>query len=92
MAAASRWPAQRANDWVRIDVWDRGPGIPADSLERVFEEFTRLQPDVRDGAGLGLAISRRLARALGGELTVESAPGQGARFILWLPTATALAA
>lgn len=92
VAAGSRWPAQRATDWVRIDVWDRGPGIPADSLERVFDEFTRLQPGGKEGAGLGLAISRRLARALGGELTVESTPEQGSRFILWLPAATALAA
>ncbi len=90
--AGPRWPAQRVNDWVRIDVWDRGPGIPADSLERVFDEFTRLQPDGKDGAGLGLAISRRLARALGGDLTVESIPGEGATFILWLPAATALVA
>ncbi len=92
VARGSRWPAQRTNDWVRIDVWDRGPGIPADARERVFDEFTRLQPDRRGGAGLGLAISRRLARALGGELTVESEPGVGSRFTLWLPASTARAA
>lgn len=92
IGAEARWPRGRAADWLRVEVWDHGPGIPPDSLEEVFDEFTRLGPESRDGAGLGLAISRRLARALGGDLTVESEPGAGARFVLWLPDGIAAAA
>ncbi|HEX6088335.1 MAG TPA: HAMP domain-containing sensor histidine kinase [Thermoanaerobaculia bacterium] len=68
----------------RLRVQDSGIGIPAEQLQRVFEPFVQLVPDQR-GVGLGLAISRELARAMGGELTAESAPGAGAAFILELP-------
>jgi K+-sensing histidine kinase KdpD len=51
----------------------------------VFEKFERLGRSGDGGSGLGLYISRKLARQMGGELTVESAPGQGARFTLELP-------
>lgn len=71
---------------VAVDVWDTGPGIEPDRREEIFHEFTRLHPDSADGAGLGLAISRRIARALGGDLTVADGPDRvGARFTLWLP-------
>lgn len=93
ISPASRWPGGRVADWLKVEVWDRGPGIPLASLDRVFDEFTRLEPDGgQEGSGLGLAISRRIARALGGELTVESRLGEGSRFILWLPAQTAVAA
>jgi signal transduction histidine kinase len=72
-------------EWVAISVEDTGPGIPHDQQERIFEEFSRLRTDGAPGAGLGLAISRRIARLLGGDVTVESAEGVGARFTLWLP-------
>ncbi len=72
-------------DWVTIDVWDTGPGIPPERGQRIFEEFTRLEPARTPGAGLGLAISRRVARAIGGDLTYESQPGEGSTFTLWLP-------
>jgi len=52
---------------------------------RIFDKFERLGRSGDGGSGLGLYISRRLARAMGGELSVESAPGQGARFTLELP-------
>ena len=52
----------------------------------MFDKFERLGRSADGGSGLGLYISRRLARAMGGELTVDSAPGQGARFVLDLPT------
>jgi PAS domain S-box-containing protein len=67
-----------------LRVQDSGIGIPSEHLQRVFEPFVQLEVDPR-GVGLGLAISRELARAMDGELTVESAPGQGATFILALP-------
>lgn len=72
--------------WLAIHVIDSGPGIPQDQAARIFEEFTRLDID-RDkpGAGLGLAIARRISRLLGGDLTVNGAPGEGSDFTLWLP-------
>jgi signal transduction histidine kinase len=66
---------------------DQGKGIAPENQERVFEKFERL--DGGGGAGLGLAIARRLARAMGGEIALESAPGEGARFTLSLPLASA---
>lgn len=69
----------------RAIVADEGPGLSADEQARVFEKFERLGRSGDGGSGLGLYISRRLARAMGGDLTVESAPGKGARFILELP-------
>jgi len=68
-----------------IVVADQGRGIAAENHERIFEKFERLDPLEHGGSGLGLYISRRLARAMGGDITVESAPGQGARFVLTLP-------
>lgn len=64
---------------------DTGVGIPAEERERVFEEFHRAHPGQAQGAGIGLAIARRIARMLGGELTVESEVGCGSTFTLWLP-------
>ncbi len=73
--------------WVRIDVTDTGPGIPADKQAEIFEEFIRLDPATAGGAGLGLPISRRIARVLHGDVTVDSEPGRGSTFTLWLPVA-----
>ncbi len=76
---------------LRIAVWDTGIGIPEDEQARIFEDSYRATAvtgaDGPTGLGLGLAISRDLARAMGGDLTVSSQPGQGARFILSLPLA-----
>jgi signal transduction histidine kinase len=70
----------------RVIVADQGPGLSDVQQARIFEKFERLGRGGEDGgSGLGLYISRRLARAMGGELSVESAPGQGARFVLDLP-------
>ena len=66
-------------------VADDGPGIPFEKQSLVFREFTRFDPDATAGSGIGLAISRRLARALGGEITFTSTPGVGSTFTLWLP-------
>lgn len=77
---------ERAGDRTRAIVGDRGSGLSTEDQARVFEKFERLGRSGDGGSGLGLYISRRLARAMGGDLTVESAPGQGARFILEVPT------
>ncbi|HSJ06303.1 MAG TPA: GAF domain-containing sensor histidine kinase [Longimicrobiales bacterium] len=73
--------------WTRLHVDDNGAGIPAEQLERIFEPFVQVDPELTrsvGGAGLGLAISRELARMMGGDLTVESRLGNGSRFTLWL--------
>lgn len=69
-----------------VTVADEGPGVSAPDQQRIFERFERAQPR-GDGTGLGLAISRRLARSMGGDVTLDSAPGEGARFTLTLPAA-----
>ncbi|MFZ9395921.1 MAG: sensor histidine kinase [Erythrobacter sp.] len=70
---------------VCVSVTDQGPGLPRDQQQRLFGKFERLGRTGDDGTGLGLYISRRLARAMGGDLLVESDAGHGARFILALP-------
>jgi len=79
-------------DTVIISVADTGAGIPPERLEEIFEPFVQLVSGLatrQGGVGLGLAISRDLARAMLGNLTVESTPGVGSRFILSLPRARA---
>ena len=68
-----------------VIVSDEGPGIAPADQQRIFERFERANAD-EGGTGLGLAISRRLARAMGGDISLESAPELGARFILTLPS------
>ena len=77
--------------WVRVVVEDTGIGIPADRLASIFDPFVQVEGGrtrQKDGTGLGLTISRRLARLMGGDLTVRSEAGRGSRFALWLPEAT----
>jgi signal transduction histidine kinase len=69
-----------------ITVSDEGPGVPAADQQRIFERFERAH-EKESGTGLGLAISRRLARSMGGDVTLDSEPGEGARFTLTLPAA-----
>jgi signal transduction histidine kinase len=82
--------AQPEDGVVRIVVADTGRGIPAEKLEAVFDPFVQvdrrgtLAEVSQQGVGLGLAISRELARAMGGELTAESTVGAGSTFILSL--------
>ena len=79
-------PVPRPGRWVAVRVSDTGPGIPPPMREVIFDEFARLaeHADVK-GHGLGLAISRRIARLLGGELVVADDDGPGATFVLWMP-------
>jgi signal transduction histidine kinase len=75
----------RRGRWVGVAVADTGPGIPRDRQAEVFREFGRLSPSSARGHGLGLAISQRIAAALGGAITIDSETGQGSTFTLWLP-------
>jgi signal transduction histidine kinase len=69
-----------------IHVADTGPGIPPDKREEIFGEFSRLPADEgKPGSGLGLSIARRIARLLGGDITVSARKGGGSRFTIWLP-------
>ena len=73
---------------------DTGIGIARADLGRIFDEFEQVRPGGRGdsiarGTGLGLAVSRKLARVLGGDVTVESRLGSGSRFTLTLPVKTA---
>jgi len=75
-------------DQVSVAVTDRGPGIAPEAQERIFERFERLEETRKQtGTGLGLYITRRLARAMGGDVTVSSVPGAGSTFLLRLPLA-----
>ena len=78
---------RREGDSIVIAVADEGDGIPAGDLDRVFEPGVRLT-DARPGSGLGLAVVRAVAREHGGEVDVESSPGQGATFRLVLSGAS----
>jgi signal transduction histidine kinase len=74
-----------------IEVRDTGVGIPPDRIDEVFEDFSQLHRkpgEQRQGFGLGLAIARRIARAFGGELEVESAVGEGSTFTVRVPMIT----
>lgn len=77
--------------WVTVSVRDDGIGVPPDQLETIFAPFVQGEGGHTrrsDGTGLGLTISRRLARLMHGDVTVKSTEGQGSTFTLWLPTPT----
>jgi signal transduction histidine kinase len=75
---------------VVVCVSDTGCGLPADKLEAIFEPFVQVRADLtrlHEGAGLGLAISRDLARGMAGDITVTSTVGEGSEFVVTLPRA-----
>jgi signal transduction histidine kinase len=74
-----------SGDTVRILVDDDGPGIPAESRERIFEPFVRLERTKVAGAGIGLSVVRDLVVAHGGTVSVDGSPLGGARFLVTLP-------
>lgn len=76
--------------WIALQVADSGIGIAEKDQQRIFDEFEQVDPgsradSVRRGTGLGLTITRRLARLLEGDITVESTVGRGSTFTCWLP-------
>jgi len=77
--------AEYTNDHLLISVSDRGPGIPIEATERLFEKFYRGDNRKTGGLGLGLSIARGLIEAHGGRLTAENRDGGGARFTIRLP-------
>ena len=83
-------PGGETGRWTRITVADNGVGIPVEQRADIFEAFVqgdRGYTRKHGGAGLGLAISLRLARSMGGDITVSSEVGEGSTFTLWLPAA-----
>ena len=84
---AQRKP-EAGGDWLVLAVQDTGIGIPVDKLDKVFDEFDQAEDSTTrnyGGTGLGLPISRRFCRMLGGELLVESQPGSGSTFTIRIP-------
>lgn len=82
-----RLAVQRAGEAVTFRVVDDGPGITEEHHQRIFDRFFQVPGDRRRGrSGLGLAAGSEVARALGGDLVVQSVPGAGATFVLTLPT------
>jgi signal transduction histidine kinase len=80
--------ARERGGGAELRVKDRGPGVPAEHRERIFEKFHRVDDTLtaeKSGAGLGLSIARQLARGLGGELRYAARQGGGAEFVLELP-------
>ena len=81
----SSMTAASAGPWVSLEVADTGPGIPPELTERIFEPDVTSKPS---GQGLGLAVVHSIVVRHGGHIRVDSAPGGGARFTLWLPAAS----
>ncbi|HET9650195.1 MAG TPA: DUF4118 domain-containing protein [Microlunatus sp.] len=82
----SAWVGSDGGRWCSLRVVDHGPGVAADSLERIFEPFQRLGDVPRgDGVGLGLAVARGLLAVMGGTLTAEETPGGGLTMVIDLP-------
>ena len=87
-AGSVRIDVEKGSDFIAVHVVDTGPGIPVVERERIFEPFTQIDASATrrvGGTGLGLAVSRHLARLMGGDITVEDAPGGGSRFTMRLP-------
>jgi signal transduction histidine kinase len=88
-AAPKRIHVSQVDGWVRLEIDDTGPGVPAELRDRIFERFARgTRSGMRGtdtGSGLGLALVAEHTRRHGGEVWVEDHPGGGARFVVQLP-------
>jgi PAS domain S-box-containing protein len=85
---ASEKYENRGSDWVRFSISDTGIGIPADKLEKIFQEFSQADETTTrnyGGTGLGLSLTRRFAQMMGGDISVESKVGSGSSFIIEIP-------
>jgi signal transduction histidine kinase len=87
--APVRVATRATNGWVEIAVSDEGVGIRPQDVRHLFKRFRQFEREEREqqGAGLGLHVAHRLVELHGGEITVESAPGEGSTFTLRLPIA-----
>jgi signal transduction histidine kinase len=86
-----RAESEEVGSWLRIEVLDTGIGIAPEDQDRIFEEFVSMDRGVErrlGGSGLGLSIARRIVEMHGGELGLDSSPGEGSRFYLTLPTSS----
>ena len=81
--------SRAADDWVEIAIQDRGVGLSADEIPRLFTRFRQLNRETMEqqGTGLGLAISQELIALHGGEIVVDSTLGEGSTFTIRLPVA-----
>jgi signal transduction histidine kinase len=87
--------ARRDGEWVHIGVRDTGPGISREQVPLLFETFGDAEGSTSSkygGRGLGLPLSRKLCRLMGGDITVESEPGRGSCFTVHLPAGRAAVA
>jgi PAS domain S-box-containing protein len=78
----------RGSDWLRFSISDTGIGIPADKLDKIFQEFSQADDSTTrnyGGTGLGLSLTRRFAQMMGGDIRVESEEGTGSSFIIEIP-------
>lgn len=83
-----RMSAQELRGKISLEIEDTGPGIPAEEIDHLFERFYRGDKSRQreaGGSGLGLAIAKSLVESQNGQITVESLPGQGAKFVITLP-------
>jgi signal transduction histidine kinase len=85
---AARQGQENGRDGITLVVTDTGIGMTPEQMGKLFQEFSQASSATSSkygGTGLGLAISRRFCQMMGGDITVESEPGRGSTFTIWLP-------